>query len=178
MAIFVIALRPGGLCAWAEAQQRDATKPNDGGGRRTAAFACQSPVPRAIRVRGTAANGTSGPDLTHIGCRRTIAAGLFETTRGSLAAWIADPQTLKPGNNMPMVPLNSVELRSYLRLHGEPEMTRDDAAEVVDNLATRELTARLSRIWDGPRGCGAALSTVDHKIIGRRYIVTAFVFLA
>ena len=29
-----------------------------------------------------------------------------------LAAWIADPQTLKPGNNMPMVPLNAEELRS------------------------------------------------------------------
>ncbi|TIP86589.1 MAG: cytochrome c oxidase subunit II, partial [Mesorhizobium sp.] len=28
-----------------------------------------------------------------------------------LAAWIADPQTLKPGNNMPMVPLSADELR-------------------------------------------------------------------
>ncbi|MDB5549199.1 MAG: coxB, partial [Tardiphaga sp.] len=30
---------------------------------------------------------------------------------GSVAAWIADPQTLKPGNNMPMVPMSSDELR-------------------------------------------------------------------
>jgi cytochrome c oxidase subunit 2 len=28
-----------------------------------------------------------------------------------LAAWIADPQTMKPGSNMPMVPLSSEELR-------------------------------------------------------------------
>jgi cytochrome c oxidase subunit 2 len=63
-------------------------------------------------IRGTAAAGTTGPDLTHIGSRRYIAAGLFETTRGSLAAWIADPQTLKPGNNMPNVPLTADELRS------------------------------------------------------------------
>lgn len=63
-------------------------------------------------VRGTAAAGTTGPDLTHVGSRRTIAAGLFETTRGSLAAWIADPQTIKPGNNMPLVPLTPEELRS------------------------------------------------------------------
>jgi cytochrome c oxidase subunit 2 len=62
-------------------------------------------------VRGTQASGTSGPDLTHVGGRSTIAAGLLETTRGSLAAWIADPQTLKPGNNMPIVPLTSDELR-------------------------------------------------------------------
>ena len=57
-------------------------------------------------IRGTAATGTTGPDLTHVGGRKYIAAGLLETTRGSLAAWIADPQTLKPGNNMPMVPLS------------------------------------------------------------------------
>lgn len=41
----------------------------------------------------------------------TIAAGLSDNTRGAIAAWIADPQTLKPGNNMPMVPLTSDELR-------------------------------------------------------------------
>lgn len=63
-------------------------------------------------VRGTEASGKTGPDLTHVGSRKYIAAGLFETTRGSLAAWIADPQTLKPGNNMPMVPLTPDELRS------------------------------------------------------------------
>ncbi|HBF52819.1 MAG TPA: cytochrome c oxidase subunit II, partial [Afipia sp.] len=28
------------------------------------------------------------------------------------AAWIADPQTIKPGNNMPMVPLQPDELRA------------------------------------------------------------------
>lgn len=62
-------------------------------------------------IRGTPAVGTSGPDLTHVGARQMIGAGLLETTRGSLAAWIADPQTLKPGNNMPLVPLTSDELR-------------------------------------------------------------------
>jgi cytochrome c oxidase subunit 2 len=63
-------------------------------------------------VRGTAAAGMNGPDLTHVGGRRFIAAGLLETTRGSIAAWIADPQTLKPGNNMPMVQLSPGELRA------------------------------------------------------------------
>lgn len=62
-------------------------------------------------IRGTSASGSTGPDLTHVAGRRTIAAGLLETTRGSFAAWIADPQTLKPGNNMPMVPLTADELR-------------------------------------------------------------------
>lgn len=63
-------------------------------------------------VRGTSASGTLGPDLTHVGSRAFIAAGMLPTTRGSLAAWIADPQTIKPGNNMPLLPLDAEELRS------------------------------------------------------------------
>ncbi|WP_343715259.1 cytochrome c oxidase subunit I [Inquilinus sp.] len=35
----------------------------------------------------------------------------------------------------------------------------------------------LSRTWGTGRGLWARLSTVDHKIVGRRYIVTAFFFL-
>lgn len=63
-------------------------------------------------VRGTAAVSTNGPDLTHVGSRRYIGSGMLETTRGSLAAWIADPQRLKPGNNMPQVPLTADELQA------------------------------------------------------------------
>jgi len=40
------------------------------------------------------------------------------------------------------------------------------------------LADRLERTWRTPKGFWGALSTVDHKIIGRRYIITAFVFLA
>ncbi len=38
--------------------------------------------------------------------------------------------------------------------------------------------AALEDTWATPSGFWGALSTVDHKIIGRRYILTAFVFLA
>ena len=36
----------------------------------------------------------------------------------------------------------------------------------------------LAQTWSTPRGVWGALTTVDHKIIGLRYIITAFVFLA
>jgi cytochrome c oxidase subunit 1 len=38
--------------------------------------------------------------------------------------------------------------------------------------------ATLARHWDGPRGVIAWFSHVDHKSIGRRFIVTAFVYFA
>nr|WP_244470296.1 cytochrome c oxidase subunit I [Microvirga vignae] len=40
-----------------------------------------------------------------------------------------------------------------------------------------ELSARLAKTWGTDKGLIGALSTVDHKIIGRRYIVTAIIFL-
>src|SRR3954451_8429539 len=41
-----------------------------------------------------------------------------------------------------------------------------------------KLAARLERTWDRPPGFLGWLATVDHKEIGRRYIVTALIFLA
>src|SRR4051794_37427237 len=46
------------------------------------------------------------------------------------------------------------------------------------DLDQRALEAALEQTWKTPGGLWGALATVDHKIIGRRYIVTAFVFLA
>ncbi|TPI85332.1 cytochrome c oxidase subunit I [Mesorhizobium sp. B2-8-9] len=45
------------------------------------------------------------------------------------------------------------------------------------DLGDEELRARLSKTWGTARGLIGILSTVDHKIIGIRYAVTAFVFL-
>lgn len=52
-------------------------------------------------VRGTTANGLAGPDLTHVASRRTLGAGILPNNRGTLAGWVADSQSLKPGNRMP-----------------------------------------------------------------------------
>jgi cytochrome c oxidase subunit I+III len=46
------------------------------------------------------------------------------------------------------------------------------------DLDQRALEAALEETWKTPVGLWGMLATVDHKIIGRRYIFTAFVFLA
>src|SRR5215218_2719369 len=45
------------------------------------------------------------------------------------------------------------------------------------DLGAVELHARLFRTWQTGSSLMARLSSVDHKVIGRRYIITAFVFL-
>ena len=61
-------------------------------------------------VRGTMAGGSTAPDLTHLMSRRTIAAGVLANTPPNLAAWIANPQAIKPGNRMPMLQLSGQEI--------------------------------------------------------------------
>ncbi|MEF0942442.1 cytochrome c oxidase subunit II [Rhizobium sp. BR 362] len=111
MALFVVAEDMADYQRWAAAQRANSASPGDPEAIAGKALFMRKPCAACHTIRGTEASGSTGPDLTHVGSRETIAAGLLDNTRGSLAAWIADPQTLKPGNNMPMVPLSSDELR-------------------------------------------------------------------
>lgn len=52
-------------------------------------------------VRGTAADGRIGPDLTHVGSRHSIGAGTLATTEANFERWLREHQALKPHNNMP-----------------------------------------------------------------------------
>jgi cytochrome c oxidase subunit 2 len=112
MSFLVIAEEPAAFEAWRRGQIADTTAPTDADERRGRDLFLNRQCAACHTVRGTSAVGKVGPDLTHVGSRRTIAAGLLPTTRGSLAAWTADPQTLKPGSNMPMVPLSSEDLKA------------------------------------------------------------------
>lgn len=62
-------------------------------------------------VRGSAAAGARAPDLTHLMSRSTLGAGLFPNTPGHLEGWILNPQSLKPGTQMPDTKLSPQELR-------------------------------------------------------------------
>ena len=53
------------------------------------------------RIAGTEANGLAGPDLTHVGSRLTLGAGILPNNRGTMIGWIGNSQAIKPGNRMP-----------------------------------------------------------------------------
>jgi cytochrome c oxidase subunit 2 len=112
MAFMVIAEPPETFEAWRAAQQADSAAPEGAEEALGRQVFEQKPCGACHTVRGTEAKGTNGPDLTHLASRATLAAGMLPMTRGALAAWIADPQTIKPGNNMPMVSLTAEELQA------------------------------------------------------------------
>lgn len=55
-------------------------------------------------------DGAFGPNLTHLMTRETLGAGVAPMDARSLRAWVADPQTLKPGCNMPSLKLDDSQL--------------------------------------------------------------------
>lgn len=61
-------------------------------------------------VRGAAATGKFGPDLTHLMSRTTLASGMIPNTRENLRAWLKDPQAIKPGSLMPAMQLTDGQL--------------------------------------------------------------------
>jgi cytochrome c oxidase subunit 2 len=65
-------------------------------------------------VAGTSAQGTTGPDLTHIGSRQYIAAGVLPNNPGTLGGWINNPQQIKPGNLMPPSDFSGPDLQLLL----------------------------------------------------------------
>lgn len=62
-------------------------------------------------IRGVSA-GVIGPDLTHFGSRGTVAAGILPSTLDNVAAWVKDPQALKPGVKMPALDLTDEQARA------------------------------------------------------------------
>jgi len=95
----VQALAPAQFEAWMRAQRepaRAAAAPLRQG-EQLFMQACAS----CHAVRGTSAAGTLGPDLTHLGSRPSLAAGVLPNNVGALGGWIAGSQHIKPGNGMP-----------------------------------------------------------------------------
>jgi cytochrome c oxidase subunit 2 len=72
---------------------------------------------RCHSMRGTAADGTLGPDLSHVMERQTIASGVLPNDAHTISAWIANPQAFKPGTLMPAVKLSDgdrADITSFL----------------------------------------------------------------
>jgi cytochrome c oxidase subunit 2 len=100
MMLDVQALSPDDFQAWLESQRQPAQSPADTrlqAGQQYFLQACA----QCHTIRGTGAAGTLGPDLTHIGSRLSLAAGVLPNNVGTLAGWIAGSQHIKPGNQMP-----------------------------------------------------------------------------
>jgi cytochrome c oxidase subunit 2 len=115
MAFDVKVESPQDFAAWLATQGRPALAPTDAMLLRGMAIVTGGQCAMCHVVRGTPAGGRPGPDLTHVGSRRSIAAGTLPMNRGALQGWIAQPQALKPGTMMPPVALEPADADAVSR---------------------------------------------------------------
>jgi cytochrome c oxidase subunit 2 len=101
MALHVVALAPAEFEAWLARQASPPWRRPRGQPLRGRAVFLEQRCQSCHTIRGVAESAHLGPDLTHVGSRKQIGAGLLRNHRGALAGWIADPQALKPGVFMP-----------------------------------------------------------------------------
>ncbi|WP_230481569.1 cytochrome c oxidase subunit II [Sphingomonas sp. Leaf21] len=115
MAFDVIAMPPAAFDAWLARQARPAQASDGAGARLFAANGCSG----CHAIAGVTAPTRIGPDLTHFGSRRTLAAGILPMTQANVADFIRHPEKTKPGVRMPSFPQLSddeaVALARYLQ---------------------------------------------------------------
>jgi cytochrome c oxidase subunit 2 len=114
MAFDIIVDTPADFARWLARQTQPAAAPTDPQAMAGYTYFMTKQCSACHTVAGTPAGGQVAPDLTHVASRATIAAGTLPNTSGSLHAWIADPQGVKPGNNMPYIGLNADELHAVV----------------------------------------------------------------
>ncbi|MDP8992392.1 MAG: cytochrome c oxidase subunit II [Actinomycetota bacterium] len=110
MAFLVVAEEPAEYERWLARQKRPRAGPSSEQAARGEVVFMRHACAGCHAIRGTEARGTRGPDLSDFGSRRTLGAVAAPNTRANLAGWILNSQTIKPGNLMPPVQLESDEL--------------------------------------------------------------------
>jgi cytochrome c oxidase subunit 2 len=101
MSFPVVVMEPAAYASWLAHQRSPARPPVDPEARRGGEAFLANGCGACHTVRGTAADGRVGPDLTHVGSRLTLAAGTLPNGRAALTRWLTQPGAIKPGVHMP-----------------------------------------------------------------------------
>lgn len=110
MAFYAVAMAPADYEAWLSKEQSDARPAHEKEGEQ---LFIDSGCGGCHTVRGTKADGKIGPELTHVGSRLSLGAGILPNTPESFMQWISRHQTLKADNLMlPFDFFSESELRS------------------------------------------------------------------
>ena len=99
---------------WEQTQVQGAGLPTDDQSERGRLVFERESCAGCHTIKGTSAAGTLGPDLTHVGSRRTLGAATVPNTRSNLSGWISDAQAFKPGNLMPPIALSPDDLAALV----------------------------------------------------------------
>jgi cytochrome c oxidase subunit 2 len=101
MAFEVVVLSEPDFEQWLKAQAGPGAEPTSSEARKGRDLFLAAGCGGCHTVRGTSAAGTIGPDLTHLGARRSVGLDTLPMNEANIRQFIRDGQHLKPGNLMP-----------------------------------------------------------------------------
>ena len=101
MAFSVVVLEEAAFEDWLADEAAPATAPGSAAEALGQELFLQVGCGACHTVRGTAADGTIGPDLTHLARRATLGAGTLPNSSDALVRWIAHTEAIKPDVRMP-----------------------------------------------------------------------------
>jgi cytochrome c oxidase subunit 2 len=120
MAFYVEVMEEAAFAQWLEDQAAPAVSPLGAAAMRGEDLFLSNGCHACHTIRGTPTNGVIGPDLTHVGSRLSLGAGILRNEPLSLRRWISSTEHIKPGVHMPafgMLPDDDLRaLAAYL--HG------------------------------------------------------------
>ncbi|MYA58990.1 MAG: cytochrome c oxidase subunit II [Chloroflexi bacterium] len=114
MKFYVVVETQAEFTAWAETQRANALPPASDLAKEGETNLTLGGCVACHTIRGTDLEGKLGPDLTHVGSRKHIAAGILENTPDNMRLWLSDPQGVKPGNTMVIPELSTEQLDSLV----------------------------------------------------------------
>ncbi|HKI46590.1 MAG TPA: cytochrome c oxidase subunit II [Balneolales bacterium] len=114
MRIHVIAQSPAAFKKWEKEQEKPADSPQSYMAVKGDSLFMKSTCVNCHSIKGTPANGDVGPDLTHLGSRRTILAGMLKNNPENLTRWLDNPQNVKKGANMPNFMLSNIQVKELV----------------------------------------------------------------
>jgi cytochrome c oxidase subunit 2 len=104
---------------WLDEQAAPAVPPADPHARRGEVLFLSNGCSACHAIRGTPAAGRIGPDLTHVGSRLSLGAGVQPNDTAAMARWLRETALVKPAALMPsfgMLPAGDVDaLAAYLK---------------------------------------------------------------
>lgn len=101
MSFPVVVLEKADFAAWLQRQHEPALAPVQPLAARGQEVFLEHGCGACHTIRGTPADGVVGPELTHVGSRLSLGAGILPNDPEAFVRWLAHTRTIKPGVQMP-----------------------------------------------------------------------------
>lgn len=114
MRLAVIAMQPADFDRWLTRRAAVVPSPTSEAEARGEQVFTREACAGCHTIKGTTASGVAGPDLSDLGERGWLGALTIRNTPANLQAWIANSQSIKPGNVMPPFTLGSADMQALV----------------------------------------------------------------